>query len=369
MQFSPIIQKPQLSRPAKPQLMVIRPHAGVGGSVNKHLDGTFAVEVASINDIGERPLGRNILLDVDLADEALVLKLKEWLKAKPSDANVVFAIDGTSHLQAIRASALGATAVVRRPLGKRNLAVALAKCVSTREVSQPVSNRSIGVLGQSIEAGTGCLASIFAAAGDGQVIEPSAMAAAGEAIISDIEDQGLSRWIEAVRAHHSQTYQHCLLVTGVAAAFGQRLGLSRADRLRLATAGMLHDIGKARIPLAILEKPGPLTEQEREVIKHHPEYGAEALAGRSSIDAEMIDMVIHHHEYIDGSGYPHGLIGNEIQDFVRIMTICDVFGALMEKRAYKPPLSAEEAYNILRQMDRQLDQDLVRAFASVSATM
>jgi HD-GYP domain-containing protein (c-di-GMP phosphodiesterase class II) len=76
----------------------------------------------------------------------------------------------------------------------------------------------------------------------------------------------------------------------------------------------------------------------------------------------LLDIVVHHHEYLDGSGYPHGLSGSEISDPVRILTICDVFGALMERRAYKPPLGADAAYRILLEMGGRLDQDLVRAF-------
>src|SRR3954467_10903673 len=79
--------------------------------------------------------------------------------------------------------------------------------------------------------------------------------------------QGLSSWVDTVRTHHSQTYQHSLLVSGVAAAFGVQIGLSRKDRQRLSFAGMLHDIGKARIPLAILEKPGPLNDNEMAVMR------------------------------------------------------------------------------------------------------
>jgi HD-GYP domain-containing protein (c-di-GMP phosphodiesterase class II) len=72
--------------------------------------------------------------------------------------------------------------------------------------------------------------------------------------------------------------------------------------------------------------------------------------------------VVHHHELLDGSGYPHGLKGNEISDLVRIMTISDIFGALIERRSYKPPLSSEAAFQILVDMGPKLDMDLVRAF-------
>jgi len=130
---------------------------------------------------------------------------------------------------------------------------------------------------------------------------------------------------------------------------------------------MLHDIGKARIPLAILEKPSRLDEAELAVIRKHPQYGLDALGTVSGLPPEMLDMVVHHHEYLDGSGYPHGLMANEISDLVRMITIADVFGALIERRSYKAPLSGEAAYQILTDMGPKLDRDLVLAFRPVAS--
>jgi putative nucleotidyltransferase with HDIG domain len=181
-----------------------------------------------------------------------------------------------------------------------------------------------------------------------------------------MEAHGLASWIDTVRKHHGQTYQHCLIVTGVAVAFAQHLGLSRPDQLRLSFGAMLHDIGKARIPGSILEKPAPLTPQEMMVLSKHPEYGIDALKASRGLNEELLDIVIHHHEYLDGSGYPHGLSGSEISDPVRIITICDVFGALVERRSYKTPLPAETAYQMLLDMGDKLDKDLVREFRFTS---
>jgi putative nucleotidyltransferase with HDIG domain len=150
-------------------------------------------------------------------------------------------------------------------------------------------------------------------------------------------------------------------------AFGQHIGLSSKDQQRLSTAGMLHDVGKARIPISILEKPGPLDPNEMTIMRKHPEFGVEAVLPQSGLSPEMIDMILHHHEYLDGSGYPHGLSGSEISDLVRIMTISDVFGALIERRSYKPPLPSERAYQILVDMGAKLDNDLVRVFNFIAA--
>jgi HD-GYP domain-containing protein (c-di-GMP phosphodiesterase class II) len=86
------------------------------------------------------------------------------------------------------------------------------------------------------------------------------------------------------------------------------------------------------------------------------------LRGVQGLDPDMLDMVLHHHEYLDGSGYPHGLEANDLSDLVRMMTIADVFGALIERRTYKFPSSGKAAYQILENMGPKLDLDLVREF-------
>ena len=129
---------------------------------------------------------------------------------------------------------------------------------------------------------------------------------------------------------------------------------------------MLHDIGKARVPVSILEKPSELDKGEMNLMRKHPEYGFEALASEIRVAKDVRDMVVHHHEYLDGSGYPHQLKANKIPDLVRVVTICDIFGALIERRAYKNALSCTHAYSMLRNMGLKLDPDLRREFRFVT---
>jgi len=271
----------------------------------------------------------------------------------------IFLVEDSAHLAISQAYALGATVVLAGPLHQARL---------LKEVANLMPGELSEEQGSAAAASSGevALASMFTAVAGGAPIDIAATRNAGAKIAAAVEEHGLADWLKTVRRHHEGTYQHCLLVTGLAVAFGQQLGVSRADRQRLSFAGMLHDIGKARIPLAILEKPGPLDESELAVMRKHPQYGLDALGTVSGLPAEMLDMVVHHHEYLDGSGYPHGLSANEISDLVRIITIADVFGALIERRSYKPPLTGEAAYDALTRMGPKLDKDLVRAFRSVA---
>ncbi|MEG9528408.1 MAG: HD domain-containing protein [Hyphomicrobiales bacterium] len=143
------------------------------------------------------------------------------------------------------------------------------------------------------------------------------------------------------------------------------LGLKDSDSRHLVKGALLHDIGKAKIPLAILNKPAPLTPDERLEMDRHPALGHDMLRGET-YDPLILSVVRSHHEFLDGSGYPDGLRGRDIPDLVRLITICDIFAALIEARPYKAPKSVHEAYAILERMGPKLDADLVRAFGPVA---
>ncbi len=332
--------------------------------LRRQLAGILDVRLVDPARLREDAPDRFTVVSTDLHDPSRLLDIKEWMKSKPKNGKVIFAIRPNSRIETTQAFALGATDTVSQPIDTKEL---LSKLWSDFTVlANDKSDFSAQGHGGAAAA-QDSLQAIFASACLGEALRPTMIVAASAAVVNEIESRGLSSWINAVRKHHSQTYQHCLLVTGVATAFGQHLGLSQADQSRLSFAGMLHDIGKARIPVAILEKSSPLDHDEMAVMRMHPEYGLEALLkSEDAVQAEMRDIVVHHHEYLDGSGYPHGLQGNEISDLVRIMTISDIYGALIERRSYKPPLSSQKAYDMLVEMGPKLDKDLLREFRFVT---
>lgn len=345
------------------QLTVIADSHAKIDVLRKPLTGVLAVDCAALNEALPAMPGLATLVDIDLTDDSSLLKLKHWLSRKPAHAKAIFLVDKSSHLQEARACALGATDTLHRPIEGRQLLAKLWGDVSS--LSTDPGNSAIRKM-PAVCAAVDSLRSIFSAACLGEPLDAALINSAGETVVRHLETQGLTAWIDTVRTHHSATYQHCLLVTGLAVAFGQHLKVSRADRQRLSFAGMLHDIGKARIPLGILEKPSRLSDDEMECMKKHPQLGFDALQTAPGLSAEMLDIVVHHHEYLDGSGYPHSLAASEISDLVRMITIADIYGALLEKRPYKPPYSASAAYNILLDMGPKLDKDLVRAFRPVA---
>jgi putative nucleotidyltransferase with HDIG domain len=274
----------------------------------------------------------------------------------------IFLVEHSSHVCISQAYALGATLVLPGPPNKAKLLAALA------DPAEPTSAAPAGPAqpDDAVETAATSIASMFTAATLGVPLDVDGTKDAGRKIAERITEHGLSEWLTTVRRHHEGTYQHCLLVTGVAIDFGLSLGVGRTDLERLYSAAMFHDIGKAQIPLAILDKPGRLDADERAMIETHPVAGYDFLKDHEKISPEILDAVRHHHEYLDGSGYPDALAGESINDIVRILTISDIFAALIEQRHYKPTMPRAEAYNILCGMTGKLEKALVTSFKEVA---
>jgi putative nucleotidyltransferase with HDIG domain len=345
------------------QLSIISDSVGRAKDVSRQLTGIFATRSFVRNRLSQAPPTKHAIVDIDLEDSSYLADLRLWLDLRPKCGKAIFVVEHGVRLQAVQAFAVGATDLVERPVDRKRLLMAFFG-----DIGSLVGAAFSAGISDGISAGIGALQSIFASAVSGTPVDMNMVRSAGETVVSQIDAEGLMRWIDTVRHHHSLTYQHCLLVTGVAVAFGRHLGFSSEDKQKLAFAGLLHDIGKAGVPVAILEKPSPLVGEEIAAMRQHPVLGYEALRRVRGLDQDMLDMVVHHREYLDGSGYPHGLKGRELSDLVRMMTIADVFGALIERRAYKAPLSSEAAYQVLENMGPRLDADLIREFRPFART-
>jgi putative nucleotidyltransferase with HDIG domain len=183
-------------------------------------------------------------------------------------------------------------------------------------------------------------------------------------VLRALKEGGLQRWLDLVQAHDDQTVRHCLLVAGLAAHFALHLGLSIDDRTSFVRAALVHDVGKAMIPLEILQKPGPLDADELMTMRRHSDLGHGILIASKMTDTLALSVTRHHHEMLDGSGYPDGLSGAGIPDPVRLLTICDIYAALTEDRPYRPAMSQEIALAILKSMTpTKLESDLVVEFS------
>lgn len=221
-----------------------------------------------------------------------------------------------------------------------------------------------GAVGLGVAAAHGMLTNIFRTSRAGRPVPFDQVKVKDVVIIDALRTSGVKAWLDVVRQHHNPTYRQSLLVTGIAVAFAQALDMRVEDQQRLARAGLLHDIGKALVPLEILEKPGVLTDKEIEEVKKHPVLGHDLLVREGGFPEEILDCVRHHHELLDGSGYPDGLSGHQISDLVRIVTIADIFTELSEQRGSSMPV--ERTLGIMDGMIGKLDGDLLRAFRTIA---
>ncbi len=168
--------------------------------------------------------------------------------------------------------------------------------------------------------------------------------------------------VAAIEAKDAYTRGHSERVYELSIELGRRLGLSPADLQTLTWSSLLHDIGKIAIPGEILAKPGRLTDEEFEIIKTHPERGCVVLEPIPQLRA-VLPGIRHHHERVDGRGYPDGLAGAEIPLLARIIAVADTYDAMVSTRAYRKPRSFEFAVDeVRRSAGTQLDPTIVDAF-------
>lgn len=168
----------------------------------------------------------------------------------------------------------------------------------------------------------------------------------------------LSRTLEARDPH---THGHSRRVARHAAAIAKRMGLPRQEVLRVRTAAVLHDVGKIDTPKELIDKRGPLSAEEYEVVKQHAPVGARMVASLG--DPELTALVRHHHERLDGGGYPDGLAGEQIPLGARIIAVADTFDAVTSTRPYRRAMAHRQALALLdAEAGTQLDPDVVRCF-------
>ncbi|MDP2848585.1 MAG: HD-GYP domain-containing protein [Humidesulfovibrio sp.] len=166
-----------------------------------------------------------------------------------------------------------------------------------------------------------------------------------------------------LRDFDEYTYTHSLNVSLLAVLLGKHLGIDKPTLLKLGLAGMYHDVGKARIPEAVLNKPGKLTEAEFNTMKAHPLEGYKVMVNQPDLDPEILRAVVEHHERFDGTGYPRGLTGEQIGRFSRIISVVDVYDALTSKRVYKGAMAPAKALGMMYQWrDKDFPPSAIESF-------
>ncbi len=159
------------------------------------------------------------------------------------------------------------------------------------------------------------------------------------------------------------TLEHSWSVLKLSYELGKKAKLAEEDMENLLLGAVFHDIGKSLIPQDILNKPGKLTDEEFNIVKKHPELGYQFMKENSSLPKQALEIILDHHERIDGTGYPKNKKGDEISTLAKIVSICDVYNALATNRVYRKAMCTQEALMVLEEAKgTQLDCQLVNTF-------
>lgn len=198
----------------------------------------------------------------------------------------------------------------------------------------------------------------------GRVIDMAQARTAVDTIVDSIlRNNDALAWLTKIKHQDDYTAEHCLNVCVLTATFARHLGMVESDIRKVALSGLLHDVGKAKIPEQILTKTGRLTDEEFDLMKRHPVFGRDLLASLKAPDRAAIDVAHSHHERIDGRGYPRGLSEQQIPYFAKLISIVDCYDAITSNRCYDSARASMEALDIIyKGRGNQFDSYLAEAF-------
>ncbi|WP_439889442.1 HD-GYP domain-containing protein [Pseudomonas sp. MBLB4123] len=232
-----------------------------------------------------------------------------------------------------------------------------------RKVAQRALEEEIQRAARLCDSSKRAVMAMFGDARMGRAIE---VGRAGE-LVDDISASILRQpnaLISLARLKHADeyTYMHSVAVCALMIALARQLELSEALVREVGMAGLLHDIGKMCIPPTVLNKPGKLTDSEFATMREHPEAGARLLIDSQQVSALVLDVCLYHHEKVDGSGYPHGLAGEQISLLARMAAVCDVYDAVTSDRPYKAGWEPAESIRKMAGWKGHFDEQVFQAF-------
>jgi HD-GYP domain-containing protein (c-di-GMP phosphodiesterase class II) len=325
------------------------------------------IESMSIFDLPDQPANdcSGVVVDIDLTAVAAVQHVRDKLTADAYQTMPrLFVLAGELHHSTTQAWALGATDTIQRPFHPVSVLHRIRQAFPEAAEDGQATNERI--LSNGVAAAMMVMVKIFHRLPAGIPLTIGDVRQAETQILRALKRCSLREWLLAVSKHHKRSYRHTLHVTGYAVAFAQHLGMRDDDQRRLTRAALTHDVGKAFVPVEILDKAGALSAEEERILAAHTRLGHDSLAHQGGFPGEMLDVVLHHHEMLDGTGYPHGLRAERISDIVRIITLVDTYASLLEADAETPAMTPTQAFAIMELMGPKLDGALLQAFRPVA---
>ena len=197
--------------------------------------------------------------------------------------------------------------------------------------------------------------------------DPKEMSKAATSITDDLMDaifknNAVAIDISALKTSDEYTFKHSVDVATIAMIVGKSLGLSKNEIYEIGVAGLLHDVGKTKVPDEILNKPGKLDDDEFTIMKNHSLYGYRMIEHNEDLSLQVKLAVLQHHEKINGSGYPIGAVKEQISPFAKILSVSDIYDALVTDRPYKAAFSQRDAVEMIMSMTSELDINVMQGF-------
>ena len=185
---------------------------------------------------------------------------------------------------------------------------------------------------------------------------------AGDLMKAIAENDAIALNVDALKVSDEYTFKHSVDVATMAMIVAKKMQMSEQDVYNIGVAGLLHDVGKSKIPNEVLNKPGRLTEEEFEIMKQHSVFGYRILKEKEGISNDILMGVLQHHEKINGRGYPMNVADKQICSYARILSIVDIYDALVTERPYKKAFSQRDAVEMLMSMTEELDITAMKSF-------
>jgi putative nucleotidyltransferase with HDIG domain len=236
-------------------------------------------------------------------------------------------------------------------------------------VEQPVAqpkttfNDEVKKAGLIVNKGREAVVSMFQEARMGKAIDAEAAAPLVEEISNSVmRNPGALISLARLKTADDYTFMHSVAVCALMIALARQLGLDETQTREAGMAGLLHDLGKAMMPMAVLNKPGKLTDAEFDTIKTHPEEGYKLLLEGKGVSPAILDVCLHHHEKVDGSGYPKGLNGDTMSLLAKMGAVCDVYDAITSNRPYKAGWDPAESIKRMAEWKGHFDPAVFQAF-------
>ena len=272
------------------------------------------------------------------------------------------AMDSRLHDQLLLA---GAKAMLIKPLDIRALLAMVEQLLGTVEIERgwkDLPNHQRKALEGSMSAFNGMARDL--AAGKPPALGP--VTDACSSLIEVIAQEELGPLLVKIRNHDNFTYVHSMRYSAFMGLFGRSIGLPKAMQVQVASGGLLHDMGMMTIPPFVLNKQEALTPADWKQVRNHVTVGQKLLQAMGTVNKGIEIIITQHHERLDGSGYPNGLRGPQLNELARMAGIIDVFCALTDRRPYKDPMSAAAALEMMATtMSQQLDCDLLPKFRDI----